>query len=225
MDIYPTILTQTTDELEKQLARDQYLFNVVQIDIADGRLVENTTLSLSDALSVCVRHKELQYDFHLMVSDAADHLDQLDQAVEVNVRYAFIHTAAGFAPSLLSDSTHKYGVCLSINPDENIATISKRYEIQLSPAIQIMTVIPGAQGRPFEYNALKSIEQLRKMDYRGKIFIDGAVNDTTISTLANNEPPPDVVGPGSYFSNATDEKDLRARYEALLTNIKNGYNR
>ncbi len=216
IDIYPTILTLTPKELSAQLGQAQHLFKNVQIDIADGVFVQNTTLALEQALRVCNEFPSLSFDFHLMVQDVSGNLKLLDEASKrIDIRFAFVHSAATPNNQEFEMITRTYGVCLSINPDEDMATIGREYDLSKCPAIQIMTVIPGAQGRPFEAKSLILIDQLRNVGYIGKIFIDGAVNDVTTPLLAQRKNQPDVIGPGSYFSKAKDLQDLATRYEKL----------
>lgn len=219
MTIYPTIFTNTKNELDRQLKLAQNHFNHVQIDIADGILVEGSSLSLIEALSVMRSYPELTYDMHLMVKDYADALATLDAHPDIHVRYALVHASAHPNPELFTPDTHRYAVGIVINPGEKLETISHIYPLKKLAAIQIMTVIPGAQGRPFEKDSLTYIDQLAAMHYTGEILIDGAVNETTVDMIAGRTHRPTIIGPGSYFSKATTPEEYAQKLHALETRI------
>ncbi len=219
MTIYPTIFTNTKNELDRQLQLAQNHFTCVQIDIADGILVEGSSLSLSDALSVMQLYPQLTYDMHLMVTDYDAALTTLDTLSTIRVRYALVHAAAHPDPIIFIPDAHRYAVGIVINPGEKLETISHVYSLKNLAAIQIMTVIPGAQGRPFEKDSLTYIDQLIAMHYTGDILIDGAVNETTIDMITGRTHKPTIVGPGSYFSKATSPEEYAQKLQVLKTHI------
>jgi pentose-5-phosphate-3-epimerase len=75
-----------------------------------------------------------------------------------------------------------------------------------------MSVNPGFQGSPFLPEMLNKIEQLRNIGYRKEIFLDGAVNEKTISVILSKKYRPDFICPGSYLTKA---KDLEKNVEYL----------
>lgn len=214
MTIYPTILTTTKEALIREIELAKAHFHTVQIDVADGVLVENTTLELAQILEVLEGHGELTYDFHLMVQDYEAALTQLAHS-NVPIRYALIHEAAHPTPSLFRSHDFSFQLGLVANPDDTIETISHIYSLDLIPAIQIMTVYPGAQGRPFETKSLNLIDQLYQYHYKGDIILDGAINDQTLHVIVNRPNQPTIVGPGSYFSKCQNAKEYAEKYERL----------
>lgn len=221
MTIYPTIFTNTKEELNTQLQLATYHFTHVQIDIADGVLVEGSSLSLSDALSVMQSYPQLTYDMHLMVKEYDTALATLDAHPHIHVRYALVHAAAHPAPTTFHPNAHRYAVGIVINPGEDMETISHTYTLINMPAIQIMTVIPGAQGRPFEKDSLTYIDQLAAMHYTGDILIDGAVNEKTIDTIVGRTHRPTIIGPGSYFSKARSPEEYAQKVHELEKQLTN----
>lgn len=212
--IYPTILTTTKEALAREIELAKAHFQTVQIDVADGILVENTTLTLEEILEVLDAHKDLEYDFHLMVRDYSAALATLSHS-KLKIRYALIHHSAAPLPSLFVDNTFSFRLGLVANPDDTIETISHIYSLNIIPAIQIMTVYPGAQGRPFESKSLNLIDQLHECHYKGDIILDGAINDQTLHTILQRPHHPTVVGPGSYFSKSQNAKEYAQKYDDL----------
>ena len=73
--------------------------------------------------------------------------------------------------------------------------IQKLEKLKNIPFLQIMSIIPGAQGKPFIPETLNKIEQLRLLSYRKEIFLDGLVNDQTMTTINSLKFKLDVVCP------------------------------
>jgi pentose-5-phosphate-3-epimerase len=124
-------------------------------------------------------------------------------------------------PQLFTNQhSQRFKIGLVINPDESFETISQTYNVQNIAAIQIMTVYPGAQGRPFEANALNFIDQLADMHYEGEIILDGAINDETLPQILKRQNKPTFIGPGSYFSKAQSPEEYKQKYEKLQTILR-----
>ena len=86
---------------------------------------------------------------------------------------------------------------LVLNPEDDVAAnweIIKQFN-----AVQIMTIHPGAQGRPFLPEMLNKIDQIRGLGFSGQIMLDGGINDKTLPLIVSHPNKPDIVCPGSYF--------------------------
>ena len=70
------------------------------------------------------------------------------------------------------------------------------------------------EGKPFILEALNKIEQLRQLNYRKKIFLDGAVNDKTLPYINSLKYKPDYICPGSFLAKCSDN-ELKKRVEFL----------
>lgn len=78
----------------------------------------------------------------------------------------------------------------------------------------VMTVVAGASGRPFDKTALSKVAQIKKINPRIKIIIDGGINHDTIDELANY--PIDIAVVGSYAKKCYESGDLLAGLKKLL---------
>lgn len=78
-----------------------------------------------------------------------------------------------------------------------------------------MSVIPGAQGKPFIEYTVNKVEQLRVLGYRSNIFLDGAVNNKTLPIINSYKFKPDFICPGSFLAKAKEE-ELPKRVKYLL---------
>lgn len=204
MDIIPAILTDSKDELARELDLFSPHFPRIQIDVADGILVEGTTIPLDQILTILQAHPtKLEFDFHLMVSDYRTALDVLEHISNIVVNTMLIHLSALKNNALPHTLRGTIGIVL--NPDESVEDLSHVCDIALLRAVQIMTVAPGAQGREFMKEALTKIDDLRSRNFTGPIFVDGGVNDQSMKNIVSRSMLPDYVCVGSYFSSATDD--------------------
>jgi pentose-5-phosphate-3-epimerase len=221
MDIFPSVLESSSQGFKEQIERLSSMFNMFQVDIADGVLVPNKTLTLKECLAIMPQInnvKSLTFDFHLMVEDYMSHLALLEKAsMQINIRFVLIHHKAHPQPTLFETTGYPFSLGLVLNPEDEVETIKQHYHLRLIPVVQIMTVVPGAQGGSFIPNMINKVEQLRHADYRGKIFIDGAVNELTLPLFLSHEYKPDTICPGSYFTKA---QDPQKQLDTLLSLLK-----
>lgn len=199
----PAPLEDSAEMLFDQFQRLTPYFKSFQVDIADGKFVDNETLSIQDAKGVLSEFPGVTVDFHLMVTDWQYAIDVIETIDRVTVRYVLVHSKTNPPTKIFeSRSINSFSVGLVINPDEEIDTIKQKYDLSKVPAIQIMTVYPGKQGQPFVKESLNKIDQLRIAGYKSDIFIDGAVNPDTIPSILSRKFSPDYAGIGSYLTRA-----------------------
>jgi ribulose-phosphate 3-epimerase len=207
IQIAPTVLAKTKEDFDRQLNIALKLSNRIQIDIADGFFVSNKTVSnkyIYETLKTQAEKLENTiFDFHLMV----DHFEKIVEELEaieqfININLVLPHYKI-YRP--LASSLH-IGVVFS--PDDLI----DQNLLSSLPAIQIMTIEPGAQGNTFLKENLVKINEARKAGFEREILLDGGVNSKTLPIILKQEFVPDVLGVGSYIMTATDPK---ASYQEL----------
>ena len=215
MKTIPTLLTLDRFELSDQLELFQKYFDRIQIDVADGVLVENVTTQIDELLElISPNYIELDpntsYDFHLMVKNYKAELAKIAKLKEEQVNVNTVLINATLFPKIdeLSNE-YKFSIGLDIFPSIPIDDIAHHYDLKAIKSIQIMTVEPGFQGSPFLPNMLTKIQQLREKGYKNEILIDGGVNGTTIPTISDQQFTPDILCIGSYLTKAGDDLDTR----------------
>lgn len=219
MRVTPTILEKTPEELKNTLSRLSPYFNHFQLDIADGKLVPNKTVSLEEISQTVALPDDLFYDFHLMAVAYQQEVYKVSKLFEnVKVDTIFVHTAVNPDIDELEIKYPHFVFGLAINPEENIGTIGQEYDLTNMRAVQIMSIHPGFQGKPFLPETLQKIEQLRNIGYKGLIYLDGSVNEKTIPTIISSKFWPDVLCPGSFLSRADNlEKNVSFLKKLLNT--------
>lgn len=220
MNIIPSLVEQTAQDLFDRIAFLSPYYTQFQIDIEDGIFIQNKTLSIEQFVShVNTNHISLSpsllYDFHFMSMDYEQSMELIDQIKTlIRIDTVFIHTALHPEYRLLQDKYPHFRLGLVINPEEEVESLNEMYNFKTVPLIQLMTINPGPQGQPFIPEVLNKIEQLRNCEFRGKIYIDGAVNETTFPLMTSLPHKPDFLCPGSYLAKSP-ANDLKRRVTFL----------
>jgi len=216
MKICPSILEYKAEDYFSTIKKLSPYYKYFQIDFADGVYVDNKTATLDEFLtftgSVLTKDrsylKETIFDFHLMVKDYETEIKKLEEIKNIiNIKNVFIHYDLFPNYSLLTSHYSLFNIGLVLNPQDQVSDLATRYRLRAIPCIQIMSIVPGAQGKPFLPETLNKIEQLRNLGYRNEIFLDGAVNDKTMPIIAALKYQPDFVCPGSYLTKTDNLKD------------------
>lgn len=200
MRIIPAILTNSVDDLKQQVDRLTPYFQHFQVDIADGKFVPDLTVSLVEIkndFSNLTFTQPVTFDFDLLVEDVGAALTEIDNlSTKLKTETVLIHNLDSFIS--------KPNMGIAIDPQISVETIKQRFDFNSIPVIQIMSVIPGAQGRAFIPETLHKIEQLRKSGYKNKIYLDGGINNETIPLILSSQFQPDILCVGSYLSKTVE---------------------
>ena len=216
MIIFPSILEKTPEELFLQIQKLSKYYSYFQIDIADGIYVPNKTVQIEDILrSGLIEAGPLSdktFEFHLMVKDYEKGVEQLLELKKfLDIKTVLINTSLSPNIQDLKSKIHEFSFALVLNPEDSVETIKTKYDLSKIPLIQIMSVIPGAQGNSFIQESLQKIEQLRDANYRNKISLDGGINEKTIPVILSQNYLPDILCPGSFLTRA-DNIEERVAY-------------
>ncbi len=220
MLIIPSLVEKIPEDLFAVMQKLSPYYQQFQVDIEDGIYIPNKTLSVSDIQRYLLNRtapKNLVYDFHLMVKEYEKEIEKIDILKKIlNIQSILVHTSLRPDYQMLCKKYPSFAFGLVINPREDVGVVASQYDLNTISIIQIMTVTPGPQGQPFIPEALQKIEQLRKMGFRSKIYLDGAINEKTIPIITSLKYKPDVLCPGSYLAK-TDRLEERVEYLTVET--------
>ncbi|PIP51434.1 hypothetical protein COY43_02325 [Candidatus Berkelbacteria bacterium CG_4_10_14_0_8_um_filter_35_9_33_8] len=206
MKIIPAILANDINRFKKYLQICVDLgVDEIQIDIADGKFVNNTTVSISEIMQE-LKNFKFKLQFHLMVKDVTQHLEELKQ---INFEIIYIHFEA--LDKNYDFSNKKIG--LAINPETQIEKIEKY--LKYINSVLIMTVEPGFYGGKFLTENLEKIKDLKKLNFNGTIGIDGGINNETFKKAIKYQP--DFVCSGSYLLNDENPKEIFDEYRKIIS--------
>ena len=196
-------------------------FSVFQIDIADGKFVPNTTVQIGETVQKFKTqksaYKNLTFDFHLMVTDYKKNIKLLAKLkTYIHIKNIFVHFSLSPDLKKLKRLFPQFSTGLVLDAKDQVEDVTAQYDLKQVPFIQIMTIRSGFQGNPFIEELLLKIEQLRKIGYRSKIYIDGAVNDKTLPVICGRRYKPDCVGVGSFFSKTQDVENALKKLSSII---------
>lgn len=216
MELIPTILEETPEAAATQIIRLSPYFSAFQIDVVDGVFAPNKTPSVRELKLPDV--PGLTYDFHLMTQDYEWEVADI-KALSASHRVRNILIHADLSPNyhLLSMNFPQFTFGAVLNSEDSVPEAAASYNLKTLPLIQFMTVHIGAQGNPFIEQVLKKIEQIKRLGYHGKIFIDGSVNDETLPRILFREFRPDALCIGSFI---TKTPDLEMRVKHLKEHLQ-----
>jgi len=177
--IIPGILEQNFDEVIRKVGLVDKLVQIIQIDIADGILVDGKTFSELERLDEI--DTEASFDLHLMVLHPINYLKSKIQ----KVKSVCIHIEAdGEVPIFIQKAKEMgYEVGISLNPETDLSGVIP-YLHQIS-YVQFMTVHPGKQGREFEEGVFGKIVEFRRRYEHIKTQVDGGINEETLKHVLN----------------------------------------
>ena len=209
IEIIPSILIQTKKEFLTQSAAVSECLNMVQLDIADGKFVPNTTWE-PDPETVA-DNLEIDCELHLMIENPLEEVrrwEHVDQVKRILVHY---ESTKNIGQTI--GAVHSYGwdVGLVLNPETPIEVVNEH--IEELDAVMLMGVKPGAQGQKFIPETLDRIKQLRVKYPNLFISVDGAVNEETIEDII--EAGATGVCPGSaiFGNDRTPEEHVKRMKE------------
>ncbi len=219
MIVVPAPLEQERDVLIRNVNRLSGYYARFQIDIGDGCFVENTTVQTKDVVDgfSFVQANNVVFDFHLMVDNPESHIKEIERLSQKNVGIVFIHKTVFTNHQLLTAHHQSCRFGLVLSPEDEVADLADELICTL-PAIQIMTVHPGFQGKPFMKEVLIKVEQLRKRGFGGEILLDGGINEETLPYIMQQKYIPDVLCVGSFLTKSPPE-ELQKRVAQLKTII------
>lgn len=202
--ITPAILEQDISEVQKKLDVVAGFAKLVQIDIADGKFVDNTTIRLEELQQITTT---MPLEIHLMVQNPRE---QFALCQELKAYRVFWHYEADSdidgAVKFARQFSFKKGIVL--NPETDVSVI--RESCQCLDAVLLMGVTPGAQGRPFDNTTIERVRKLKSF-YTGPIAVDGAVSEQNIASLVAAGVTELAVGSALFKS-----EDTENRYHELV---------
>ena len=221
MKIIPSLVELSPTYLFDRITFLSPYYSHFQIDIEDGKFIENKTLSTQEFVDYCLngynQTKLIKFDFHLMeigFERSIELLSQIKNLIQIDT--ILLHTKLHPKLHELQQKYPSFHIGIVINPEENVDIVAQEFSLKSVPAVQLMTVFPGKQGQSFIPESLKKIERLKKRGYSGPIFIDGAVNEMSFPLLKQILTNSDILCPGSYLAKAPKE-DLERRVKFLST--------
>lgn len=185
--IIPGILEKTFEEIKKKVALVDKATDLIQIDVADGELVDGRSFLSAKRLDEI--KTDATFDLHLMVQNPLDFLrSKIKKVSKISA-----HVEADHIPEFLVRAKEfGYKIGLSINPktpNKKIRPFTQNLDF-----VQFMAINPGAQGRKFKKEVLEKIKDFRQKHPNLKIQVDGGVSNKHIKEVVGAGADDIVIG-------------------------------
>jgi len=175
--VLPAILTKDPQELQAQLRvlKDQSRW--VHIDIMDGKFVPAVSINLAELGEA---NQFFNLEIHLMVQEPESYLEDCSA---VGAKRVYFHLEGAKDPQAVLSSMERYQFerGIAINPEtpaEELRPFLKKAE-----AVLLMSIVPGAQGNEFIPEMAEKIPQIKALNEKLLIGMDGGVNKLNIQNM------------------------------------------
>lgn len=178
VEIVPTLLCQTAEELQAGVERWQDIVPLVQIDLADGKFVDNT---LPGPEAINQLQTTLKFEVHLMVQQPAEYLDQL--LSNSNIVHYILHIESDGDLTQMIDFIHRSGqeVSLAVRPETVLSKVAPF--LPKLDGVLLLGVNPGFNGSSFLPEVADRVIALRHQWPSGRIEVDGGIGLKTIGPV------------------------------------------
>lgn len=215
-EIIPSILVHTEEEFTSAIKAVSQSVSMVQIDIADGVFVPNTTWAEPDLIADIL---DIDCELHLMTSFPLEEVRNWEFVDQV--KRVFVHYESTNDIGHTVNAIHSYGwqVGIALNPDTDVHVIDD-YKEEID-AVLLMGVIPGFQGQEFIKETLDKIKKLRQTYPSLYISIDGAVNESTIEDIVKSGASAVCPGSAIFGNDRKPEENIQRMKRIIQTAAKN----
>lgn len=169
--VIPAIMPKSLGELEEQLAKVWAHAPRVQLDVMDGIYRQEKTISpeLLNQIDTVV-----SWDVHLMVDQPERWIKQCVMG-GVDRVFGQVEMMRDMTAFIADAQAETMAVGLAYDIDTPLDGLEK--VINDLDAVLLMSVKAGGQAREFDERVLAKIKQVRKMNKRIPIVIDGGINE------------------------------------------------
>lgn len=211
IEVIPAIIAKDFEELKSKIKLVEPYVNWAQLDVMDGRFVNNQTWNNPSELASI--ETNLNIEVHLMIAKPEE---KIDEWIASGVKRIIIHYEATDKINEIIEKTKKngLGIGLAINPETNIDVIDKF--INDLDLILIMTVHPGRGGQKFLEESIVKIRNLRAKYSCVKIEVDGGINLETAPRII--EAGANLLVSGSAIFESENIKDTIENLKSVNEN-------
>ncbi len=190
--IIPTLIAKNQKELDSLFNRYKKYSKYFQIDVMDGKFVENKSNWFNFKLP-----KNYFYEAHLMIEDPDKWVYK--NFNNVNVIIANFERVRNYIKLIKFCKNKKKKIMFAVNPETSVAKL-KPY-LKYLDGVLILAVHPGKYGAKFLPETIDKIKKLREI-YKGDIEVDGHQDPKNIQSC--RKAGANLFAVGSYLKNADD---------------------
>jgi len=197
IEIIPTIIAKDFQELKKKIKKVEPYIKWAQLDVMDGKFVDNQTWNNPEELKNL--ETVLDLEAHLMIQNPEE---KIDNWIDSGVKRIIVHYESTENIRDLIIKIRKAGldIGVALNPETDIRFLNGL--VDYIDLILVMSVRPGRGGQEFMEESLTKIKDLRERYESVKISVDGGINLETASKII--QAGADVLSVGSAIFESKD---------------------
>lgn len=203
-EVIPAILEKDFGEIEKKIRLVEGLTEWVQIDVADGILVPNTTFS--DPKPFRVLKTKSKLEAHLMVKEPVKFIKPF---VEAGFKRFYAHIESGQAEEYIA-TCYRYDCQVGLAIDGPTASDKIFPYLDNIDVVLVMAIEAGFSGRPFREDTLDKIKKIREAFFDLPIAVDGAMDEVNANKVIKEGA--NIICSNSYIFQGENVKE---KIEAL----------
>lgn len=205
--IFPSVMAKSQQKVDAILKNLHGVATYLHLDVADGKFVPNTSLWFPFRLS-----KKFKYNAHLMIKEPEKWIRKHGQKVEFCIVQAETVDVGDYVKKTKSK---RKKVAFALNPETPISKI-KKYLKEIDYVL-ILTVHPGFYGGKYLKAPLKKIKEIKKINPRVKVIVDGGMNPSTVKEAV--KAGADFIVSGSFITKAEKPKERMKMLEKGFGNL------
>jgi len=199
-------MCQNQEELEQDLKKLKGVATTLHLDVVDGKFANNETFQFEFKLN-----KNFKYQAHLMINNPEKWIKE--HFLEIDLFIPHIEKIKDVKKHIVELQLKDKKIAFALLPETKVSSL-----IKFLPQIDyilVLTVQPGFYGSKFLPLELKKISEIKKINPRIEVIVDGGMNPETIKLAARAGA--DIFVSGSYTTKAKKPKE---RIEILERCVK-----
>ncbi len=203
--VFPSIMTKSQEELDAMLKNLNGAAKYLHLDVADGKFVPNTSLWFPFRLS-----SKFKYVAHLMVKEPEKWITKYGKRMEFCIVQAETVDILNY---ITKTKQQKKKVAFALNPETKVSSL-KKYLKDIDYVL-ILTVHPGFYGGKYLKYPLKKIKEIKNINPKVKVIVDGGMNLKTVKDAARAGA--DYIVSGSFITKAEKPKERMKMMEQAFS--------
>ncbi|MDP3699060.1 MAG: orotidine 5'-phosphate decarboxylase / HUMPS family protein [Nanoarchaeota archaeon] len=199
--VFPSVMVKSQKELDQMLSNLHGVAKYLHLDVADGKFVPSRSLWFPFKLST-----KFKYIAHLMVENPIAWIRKHGKKVEFCVVQAETVNISNYIRKI---KLLNKKVAFALKPETRVGKI-KNYLKDIDYVL-ILTVHPGFYGKKYLQYPLKKIAEIKKMNPKVKVIVDGGMNYLTVKDAA--KAGADYIISGSFITKAENPKERMREME------------
>ena len=175
--VIPAILTNDAQKLQEQLEALKDQSHWVHIDIMDGTFVPAVSINLVELKEA---NQLFNLEIHLMVKEPEKYFEDCDA---IGAKRVYFHLTGTKDPAavLLSMKQYQFERGIAINPETTIDQLAP-YARNID-SVLLLSIVPGAQGNTFIPEVAKKILEIKTLNEKILIGMDGGIGKANIQDI------------------------------------------